>query len=68
MRIYMKKIAKAFLSLLLIAGMTVVCGTTTSCKSSDTMYSHKTKKGKVISRNYKVRGDNGRNGSTYRTY
>ncbi|MCF0211273.1 MAG: hypothetical protein HUK17_00020 [Bacteroidales bacterium] len=64
----MKKIAKVLLSLLIIVGLTVVCGTTTSCKSSDTMYRAKAKKGKVINRNYKVRGDNTHNGSTYRTY
>lgn len=63
----MKKIAKAFLSLLLVVGLTAMCGTVTSCKS-DTMYKTKKQKNKVIHKNYKMRGDNGRNGSTYRTY
>ena len=63
----MKKIAKYLMSLLLIVGLTALCGTTTSCKS-DTMYTSKKHKNKVIHRNYKVRGDNTRNGSTYRTY
>lgn len=64
----MKKIAKAFLSLLLIVGLTAVCGTATSCKSSDTMYTTKNKRFKVINQNYKMRGTNSRNSSTYRTY
>ena len=68
MFVYMKKIVKASLSLLLIVGLTAVCGSFTSCKSSETMYKTKSSKGKVIHRNYKVRGDNSHNGSTYRTY
>lgn len=64
----MKKIAKVLTSLMLIAGMVAVCGTNTSCKSSDTMYTTKNKKHKVINRNYKVRGNNQRNSSTYHTF
>lgn len=64
----MKKVAKVLLSLVLIAGLTGVCGVCSSCKSSDTMYAPKHKTSKVIKRNYKVRGNNQRNSSTYRTY
>ena len=52
----------------LVVGLAGVCGTTTSCKSSDTMYTSKNKKAKKINRNYKVRGDNKKNSSTYHTY
>ncbi|MBQ1409350.1 MAG: hypothetical protein IIY87_06300 [Bacteroidales bacterium] len=64
----MKKIFRVFLSLLLVVGLFGVCGTVTSCKSSDTMYTAKHKNSKKINNNYKVRGNNKKNGSTYRTY
>lgn len=64
----MKKAIKAFTSLLLVAGMVLVCGANTSCKSSDTMYTTKKKQSRVINKNYKVRGTNQRNNSTYHTY
>lgn len=64
----MKKVVKALTTLLLIVGLTAVCGVNSSCKSSDTMYTTKSKKSKVINRHYKMRGDNQRNNSTYRTY
>lgn len=64
----MKKAIKTMLPLLLVAGMVMLCGTTTSCKSSETMYRSKNKTAKVVNKNYKVRGTNQRNGSTYRTY
>lgn len=64
----MKKAIKAMTSLLLVASMVMICGTTTSCKSSDTMYKAKNKNAKVVNKNYKVRGNNQRNSSTYRTY
>ena len=56
------------MSLLLVVGLFGVCGTVTSCKSSDTMYTAKHKNSKKINNNYKVRGNNKKNGSTYRTY
>ncbi len=64
----MKKVLRIFTVMLLLAGLTVVGGTVTSCKSSDTMYSTKKKTSKTIKRNYRVRGNNVRNGSTYRSY
>lgn len=64
----MKKAIKVMTTVLLMAGMVMVCGTMTSCKSSDTMYRTKNKTAKVVNKNYKVRGNNQRNSSTYRTY
>lgn len=65
----MKKVVKLLTSMLLLIGIIAACGTTTSCKSSsDTMYSSKNKTSKTINRNYKVRGNNQRNSSTYRSY
>ncbi len=65
----MKRFAKIALSLMLVAAITVVCGSTSACSSSqDTMYRSKTKTSKTINKNYKVRGNNTNNGSTYRTY
>lgn len=64
----MKKMTKALLSLLLVVAITALCGTATSCKSNDTMYQTKHKKGRVINKNVKMRGNNTNNGSTYRTY
>ena len=50
-------------------GMVGVCGSVTSCKSSsETMYTTKKKNSKKINRNYRVRGNNQRNSSTYHTY
>lgn len=64
----MKKLAKGLTSILLIAGIVCAFGSLTSCKSSETMYTTKAKKGKVINRHYKMRGDNLHNKSTYRTF
>lgn len=64
----MKKVAKKLSVAVLIAGLMGVCCTTTSCKSSNNMYVNKTKSSKVVNKNYKVHGDNKKNGSTYRTY
>lgn len=64
----MKKIAKALTSLLLLVGLMSVCGVFSSCRSNDTMYTPRQSKSKVIKNNYKVRGDNTRNSSTYRSY
>ena len=64
----MKKLVKTLTTLMLIAGMVVVCGATTSCKSNETMYQSKKKNSRVINKNYRVRGDNSHNNSTYRTY
>lgn len=63
-----KKIVKMFSVGLLVAGLMGICCTTTSCKSSDNMYVNKTKSSKVVNKNYKVYGNNKKNGSTYRTY
>lgn len=65
----MKKYAKLTLSTLLVVALLSICGSMTACKSSRTMY--ETKKydsGKVIKDNYRVKGTNSRNGSTYRSY
>lgn len=64
----MKKLAKILTSVSLLVGLVLACGTTTSCKSSDTMYRSKSKTSKTINRNYKVRGNNQRNSSTYHSY
>jgi hypothetical protein len=53
----------------MVFAMVGVCGGVTSCKSSnETMYSSKKKNSKKINRNYRVRGNNQRNSSTYHTY
>ena len=57
------------MSLALIVSLVGICGTTTSCKSSkESMYSAKKKNSKTINQNYRVRGNNQRNSSTYHTY
>ncbi len=64
----MKKLMRIAVMLLLVFGLAGVCGTVTSCKSSESMYTTKKKTAKKINRNYKVRGNNQRNSSTYHTY
>lgn len=65
----MKKVVRLFLVLFMVMGMVGVCGSVTSCKSSsETMYTTKKKNSKKINRNYRVRGNNQRNSSTYHTY
>ena len=65
----MKKIARILLMFVLLAGICGVCGTITSCKSSsETMYRTKKKNSKRINKNYRVRGNNQRNSSTYHSY
>ncbi|MDY5969348.1 MAG: hypothetical protein SPJ13_04990 [Bacteroidales bacterium] len=64
----MKKVAKILLSLSLVTGMTLAMGAATSCKTEKTMYSPNHKSSNTINKNYKVRGNNKSNGSTYRTY
>ncbi|MBO4306831.1 MAG: hypothetical protein J5848_00775 [Bacteroidales bacterium] len=64
----MKKAVRILLMLVVLVGLVGVCGTTTSCKSSNTMYVSKKKNSKKINRNYKVRGNNQRNSSTYHSY
>lgn len=64
----MKKVVKIGLSLLLVAGITMMFGVTTSCKSEQTMYKTKQTSSKTIHKNYRMRGNNKNNGSTYRTY
>ena len=65
----MKKAIHIMMSLLLVVSLIGVCGVTTSCKSSsETMYNSKKKNSKTINHNYRVRGNNQRNSSTYHTY
>lgn len=65
----MKKLMRILMTLLLVFGLAGVCGTVTSCKSSsESMYTTKKKTSKKINRNYRVRGNNQRNSSTYHTY
>lgn len=65
----MKKVVRILMAVVLVLGLTAVCGTATSCKSSsESMYTTKKKTAKKINRNYKVRGNNQRNSSTYHTY
>lgn len=68
----MKKAIKLLSILCVVAGLVVVCGSTTSCKSSskagETMYSSQSGRSHVVNRNYKIRGNNRNNRSTYRTY
>lgn len=65
----MKKALRILLAIVLMVGLAGVCGSVTSCKSSsESMYNSKKKTSKTINRNYKVRGNNKRNSSTYRSY
>ena len=65
----MKKALRIVMALVMVIGLVGVCGSVTSCKSSnETMYSSKKKTAKKINRNYKVRGTNQRNSSTYHSY
>jgi hypothetical protein len=67
----MKKCAKVFVSLLLVVGLTGITGALTSCKSSSDAYMNTPKKyksSKTIKKNYSVRGNNKKNGSTYHSY
>lgn len=65
----MKKVVRILMIAVLLVSLVGLCGTITSCKSSsETMYSSKKKNSKKINRNYKVRGDNKKNSSTYRSY
>ena len=65
----MKKALRILMAMIMVVGLMGVCGTVSSCKSSsETMYSSKKKTAKKINRNYKVRGNNQRNSSTYHSY
>ena len=65
----MKKGAKFVLTLLLTVGVLALTGAVSSCSSSKTMSpSKKYNSGKVVKQNYKIKGDNKANGSTYRAY
>lgn len=65
----MKKSAKIFVSFLFVVGLMLMSGTFTSCKSNDTMNrTPKYKTSKPIKHNYKIRGTNKKNGSTYHSY
>lgn len=65
----MKKLATICSAVLLVLSLSVLCGTTTSCKSSkEPMYEANRSKKKAVNNNYKVRGTTQRNKATYRTY
>ena len=64
----MRKAAKTLMALALAAGLCLTVGTFASCKQQQTMYRPNHKSSKTIHKNYKVRGNNASNGSTYRTY
>lgn len=66
----MKKALHIVSSALILAGLIVVCGTTTSCKSSEgeVMYQTHHQSTKTINKNYRVKGTNDRNKQTYRSY
>lgn len=66
----MKKALRILVSVLVIAGMTAVLGTTTSCKSSkgEVMYKSHQDNTKTINKNYRIKGTNERNKQTYRSY
>lgn len=66
----MKKSFKVFLSMLFIAGQAALCGTVTSCASSEEAPMYRTNQSttKVIKSNYKVTGTNRKNSATYRSY
>lgn len=66
----MKRLIHIASSILLIVGMTVVCGTATSCKSSEgeVMYKTHNNNTKTIKQNYRIKGSNERNKQTYRSY
>ncbi|MBR1516920.1 MAG: hypothetical protein IJ620_02080 [Bacteroidales bacterium] len=66
----MKKCLKVFLYMLVVAGMTAVCGVTTSCASSEDapMYRTNYSGSKVINSKLRVKGSNKSNSATYRSY
>ena len=65
----MKKFIRIATSALILIGMVVVCGTTTSCKSQgEVMYKTHNENTKTIKQNYRVKGTNERNRQTYRSY
>lgn len=66
----MKKSFKVFLPLLFVVGIAAMCGTVTSCASSEDAPMYRTNQNttKVIKSNYKVTGTNRKNSATYRSY
>lgn len=71
----MKKFVKLTALLFVCIGLFAVCGTMTSCGSSQEMdmgegYMYRSPKvnKKIIKKNYKVRGNNQNNRSTYQSY
>ncbi|MBO4587931.1 MAG: hypothetical protein J5711_03400 [Bacteroidales bacterium] len=66
----MKKFIRIMTSALVLVGMVTVCGTTTSCKTSEgeVMYKTHHENTKTINKNYRVKGTNERNKQTYRSY
>lgn len=65
----MKKCAKIFVSFLFVVGLMMMSCAFQSCKSNETMTpTPKYKNSKPIKDNYKIRGTNKKNGSTYHSY
>ncbi len=68
----MKKAVKLLTMFMMVIGLVVVCGSTTSCKSTsktgEKMYTSQSSRSHVVNKNYKIRGNNKKNRSTYRTY
>ncbi|MCQ2273865.1 MAG: hypothetical protein MJZ86_03620 [Bacteroidales bacterium] len=66
----MKKSAKLFVSLLFVVGLMLMSSVVVSCGSSTTTMNPnpKYKTSKPIKDNYKIRGTNKKNGSTYHSY
>lgn len=67
----MKKAIKVVSMMMVLIGIMGICGATTGCASSkkaDKMYTSQQSRSSVVNKNYKVRGNNKNNRSTYRTY
>ncbi|MBQ6046812.1 MAG: hypothetical protein IJL38_04215 [Bacteroidales bacterium] len=66
----MKKAIKITMAVLMVAGLVVVCGTTSSCKQSqgEVMYKSHYENTKTVNKHYRVKGTNERNSQTYRSY
>ncbi|MCR4829352.1 MAG: hypothetical protein K5864_07820 [Bacteroidales bacterium] len=64
----MKKSGRFWTAMAMIGCLLVGTSVFTSCKSSDNMYKSNRKTSKTIKKNYKVRGNNQRNSSTYHSY
>ncbi|MBQ0015985.1 MAG: hypothetical protein KBT04_03255 [Bacteroidales bacterium] len=65
----MKKMCKFFMVMALVVSVCTVCGTTVSCATEQAnMYQTNHSSTKVINKNYRVKGTNKSNSSTYRSY